>query len=62
MKNALPRKSPTAFDSFHRSSMRTAVESGTCKVILGMQVERQWGIKTAVFTLEGFFPLSKTYQ
>lgn len=38
------------------------VGTGTCKVILGMQVKRQCGIKIPRLYFKGFYPCSKTSQ
>ncbi len=70
---AVPGRSGTILERFHREmSRQTAlaqgkqwqltVESGTCKVILGMQVKRHCGIKIPVFTWEAFNPAAKTNQ
>lgn len=49
------------FQSQHEQKLwHPAVEPGTCKVILGMQVKRQCGIKKSpVFTLDAFTPAAK---
>lgn len=39
-----------------------AVESGTCKVILGMQVKRRCGIKIPRLCFRGLYPCGKTSQ